>query len=176
MPISAFRLHVSQHEQPRHQFKVQGLTSNAISAFTKALTNLLAHARTDVQSALSLVQPERTCDLPEWEPEIGHRRLNPGQDAADWQVSHASKCVRRCIAIACCVLAFTFDSDDCLGAKWLRSCAILCCSTSDNVYLVCELLRSHTIYQLTLAQYRSSCTLQRVSRPKLLLVSSGLST
>lgn len=50
-------------------------TSSAIAAFTKANPDLLAHARADAHSAPSLVRPVRTRDLPEWEPEIGHRWL-----------------------------------------------------------------------------------------------------
>ena len=50
-------------------------TSSAIAAFTKAHPDLLAHARADAQSAPSLVRPIRTRDLPEWEPEVGHRWL-----------------------------------------------------------------------------------------------------
>ena len=48
-------------------------TSSAIAAFTKAHSDLLAHARADAHSAPSLVRPIRTRDLPEWEPEVGHR-------------------------------------------------------------------------------------------------------
>ena len=58
--------------------EVQALTrrtSSAIAAFTKAHPDLLAHARADAHSAPSLVQPVRTRDLPEWEPEVGHRWL-----------------------------------------------------------------------------------------------------
>ena len=50
-------------------------TSSAIAAFTKANSDLLAHARADAHSAPSLVRPIRTRDLPEWEPEVGHRWL-----------------------------------------------------------------------------------------------------
>ena len=50
-------------------------TSSAIAAFTKAHSDLLAHARADAHSAPSLVRPIRTRDLPEWEPEVGHRWL-----------------------------------------------------------------------------------------------------
>ena len=75
--------------------EVQGLmrlTSNAIAAFTMAHPDLLAHARADAQSAPSFVRPLRTRDLPEWESEVG-QMAGPGQDAADRQVSHATKCV-----------------------------------------------------------------------------------
>jgi len=48
-------------------------TSSAIAAFSKAHPDLLAHARADAHSAPSLVRPIRTRDLPEWEPEVGHR-------------------------------------------------------------------------------------------------------
>ena len=50
-------------------------TSSAIAAFTKAISDLLAHARADARSAPPLVWPIKTRDLPEWEPEIGHRWL-----------------------------------------------------------------------------------------------------
>ena len=50
-------------------------TSSAIAAFTKANSDLLAHARADAHSAPPLVRPTRTRDLPEWEPEVGHRWL-----------------------------------------------------------------------------------------------------
>ena len=50
-------------------------TSSAIAAFTKAHPDLLAHARADAYSAPSLVRPTKTRDLPEWEPEVGHRWL-----------------------------------------------------------------------------------------------------
>ena len=50
-------------------------TSSAIAAFTKANSDLLAHARADARSAPPLVRPTRTRDLPEWEPEVGHRWL-----------------------------------------------------------------------------------------------------
>ena len=50
-------------------------TSSAIAAFTKAHPDLLAHARADAHSAPPLVRPTRTRDLPEWEPEVGHRWL-----------------------------------------------------------------------------------------------------
>ena len=50
-------------------------TSSAIAAFTKARSDLLAHARANAHSAPSLVRPIRTRDLPEWEPEVGHRWL-----------------------------------------------------------------------------------------------------
>ena len=50
-------------------------TSSAIAAFTKANSDLLAHARADARSAPLLVRPTRTRDLPEWEPEVGHRWL-----------------------------------------------------------------------------------------------------
>ena len=50
-------------------------TSGAIAAFTRAHPDLLAHARTDAHSAPILVRPMRTRDLPEWEPEVGHRWL-----------------------------------------------------------------------------------------------------
>ncbi len=50
-------------------------TSSAIAAFTKAHPDLLVHARADAHSAPSLVRPIRTRDLPEWEPEVGHRWL-----------------------------------------------------------------------------------------------------
>jgi len=50
-------------------------TSSAIAAFTKAHPDLLAHARANAHSAPSLVRPTRTRDLPEWEPEVGHRWL-----------------------------------------------------------------------------------------------------
>ena len=58
--------------------EVRGLrrrTSSAIAAFTKAHLGLLAHARADAQSAPSFVPPRKTRDLPEWEPEVGHRWL-----------------------------------------------------------------------------------------------------
>ncbi|CAK0778791.1 hypothetical protein CVIRNUC_004648 [Coccomyxa viridis] len=50
-------------------------TSSAIAAFTMAHSDLLAYARADAHSAPSLVRPIRTRDLPEWEPEVGHRWL-----------------------------------------------------------------------------------------------------
>ncbi|CAL8460492.1 g9339 [Coccomyxa elongata] len=50
-------------------------TSSAIAAFTEANPDLLAHARADAHSAPSLVRPMKTRDLPEWEPEVGHRWL-----------------------------------------------------------------------------------------------------
>ncbi|CAL8460953.1 g484 [Coccomyxa elongata] len=50
-------------------------TSSAIAAFTKANPDLLAHARADAHSAPSLVRLMKTRDLPEWEPEVGHRWL-----------------------------------------------------------------------------------------------------
>lgn len=50
-------------------------TSDAVTLFTRANPVLFAHAREDARTAPDLVKPIRTRDLPEWEPEKGHRWL-----------------------------------------------------------------------------------------------------
>ena len=86
----------------------------------------------------------------------------PGKDAADWQVSHPTKRVKIYIQVACRVLSWTFDSDDCLGAKRHLSRAVL--NIRHCVPSLKILLRRHTLYQLMLAQCRSSCKVEMVLR------------
>ena len=56
-----------------------------------------------------------------------------GKDAADRQVSYASKYVRRCNTIARDVPTQGFHSDDCLRAKEHLGRPLPSCSISDNV-------------------------------------------
>ena len=55
--------------------KLMRRAADAITAFTRANPGLFARAREDARTAPELVIPMRTRDLPEWEPEVGHRWL-----------------------------------------------------------------------------------------------------
>ena len=66
-------------------------TSSGIAAFTKAHPALLAHARTNAQSAAPFVRPVKTREFPEWEPGGRPEVAGPGKDARDRRLSHPAK-------------------------------------------------------------------------------------